>query len=334
MTTPRRSPPSTDFASAAMVRVLAQGMRELGLRPEAALAAGADQRATVPLDDKRLLVRTAVEQGGWGCLPLLGRGLHRHAQEPTHLALTGALNAADLFARWARLEQYIHSRHRVEMQALSDGEALLVHRARTGLPPPLLAESLVVLGVLAALLEAIGAHRVAAWIGPVPVYPEPDADALTALGTGSTPDTPTGRVWRMVWQSPNASRPTDPAADLAPPTLDPPQAWPAVAQRCFRALGKDLMAPPSLPELADALGEAPRSLQRHLSGAGLSYTRVLSEARCRSASAWLVRTTTPIAEVGFISGYADQPHFTRDFRHRVGLTPLRFRESFFQTPAR
>ena len=74
-----------------MVRLMAQGMRELGLDPgPTAPAPGGPPRATVPLDEKRRLVRSALAQGGFGCLPLLGRGLHRYAHEPTHGALVSA----------------------------------------------------------------------------------------------------------------------------------------------------------------------------------------------------------------------------------------------------
>jgi AraC-like DNA-binding protein len=90
----------------------------------------------------------------------------------------------------------------------------------------------------------------------------------------------------------------------------------------------DLANPLTLPALPDAQGEAPRSFQRGLGRAGLSYTQLLGEARCRSAAWWLMRTAAPAAEVGYVCGYADQPHFTRDFRHRVGMTPLRYRAEF------
>ncbi len=107
-----------------------------------------------------------------------------------------------------------------------------------------------------------------------------------------------------------------------------PSAWPAHAQRSFDTLCQDLSKPLTLPALAHAQGEAPRSLQRGLSRAGLTCTQLLGEARRRSASWWLIRTATPVAEVGYVCGYADQPHFTRDFRNRVGMTPLRYRSEF------
>jgi AraC-like DNA-binding protein len=323
MTRRTHAEPTTDFASAAMIRVLAQGMRELGLDPGRDGPPALLRGATVPLDQKRRLVGSAVAQGGVGCLALLGRGLHRLADEPTHRALASARGAQDLLLRWGRLERYIHSRHRVEVQALTDDGACLAHLPRAGSPPPLPAEDLVVLGVLAALLEAIGATDVKARVGDVAVFPKPDAEALAAavqLGRTAT--------WSIRWARLEA--PPRPAGSGAATTarVAAPATWPAHAQGSFLRLCEDLANPLTLPALAGAQGEAPRSFQRGLSRAGLSYTQLLGEARCRSAAWWLVQTAAPAAEVGYVCGYADQSHFTRDFRHRVGLTPLRYRAEF------
>lgn len=311
-----------DFASAAMVRVLVQGMRDLGLEPEPATPRWPGDAATVPLDAKRQLVSAALAQGGIGCLPLLGRGLHRLTHEPTHRALVTARDASDLFARWARLERYIHSRHRIDVLTLTDRSACLLHGPRSGQPPPLPAEDLVVLGVLVALLEAVGAAAVTAHIGDVAAYPVPDPSALAAAAQrGAT------AAWSIAW-GPVAAPSHSPVAASGSPDIVAPQAWNAHAQRSFLTLCADLMNPLTLPALAKAQGQAPRSLQRRLSQAGLSYTHLLAEARCSSAAWWLMQTATPIAEVGLVSGYADQPHFTRDFRTRVGMTPQRYRTEF------
>lgn len=323
VTPPATRPAATDFASAAMLRVLTQGMRELGLNTEPAAARPAGHAATVPLDEKRRLVGLAVAQGGHGCLALLGRGLHRHAHEPSHRALASARDPQDLFMRWTRLERYIHSRHRIQVLALTERQARVVHLARPGHPPPLPAEDLVVLGVLLALLEAMGAEQVSARLGDVPVYPVPDHPALATLAEQRhTAD------WTLEWTPlPVAPPPLHTPAPQAP-ALAAPATWPAHAQRGFAALSQNLMKPPTVGELARAQGEAPRSLQRKLQQAGLSYTQLLAQARCSAAGWWLMSTATPIAEVGFVSGYADQPHFTRDFRARVGMTPQRYRSEF------
>jgi len=315
--------PLADFASTAMLRVLAQGMRELGLNPEPAARAAAGRGATVSLEEKRRLVGMAVAQGGFGCLPLLGRGLHRYVHEPTHRALASARDPRDLFTRWMRLERYIHSSHRIEVLNLTARDAHIVHAARPGHQQPLPAEDLVVLGVLIALLESVLGRPVAASIADVPVYPKPDHAALASLAQHHR--TATWNVeWRPVAVASEARHVFCPPA----PELTAPQTWPADAQRCFALLSSELMNPPTLPALAKAQGEAPRSLQRRLGRSGLSYTEILAQARCSSASWWLMATTTPVAEVGFVSGFADQPHFTRDFRKRVGMTPQRYRSDF------
>ena len=59
-----------------------------------------------------------------------------------------------------------------------------------------------------------------------------------------------------------------------------------------------------------------------------SLTGLLAEVRYRVAGWWLLQTDVPLAEVGFLSGYADQPHLTRSFRVRSGMTPDAFRKAF------
>ena len=334
----------SDFASAAMVRVLVQGLRELGLQPppEAAQAAAQGARAaTVQLGLKRSLVASAVAQGGLACLPLLGRGLRRYRHDPTHRALASARGVDDLLARWQRLERYIHSRHRCDVVALHRGRARLRHVARAGTPPPQPAEDLVVLGLLATLLEELGLQDVQARAGGVPAYPHADAAGLArAAAAGSTAQ------WQLAWRAgpgPGAGRAAsvDGAAhredtDRTAATGWQPAAdelvafaeWPSPLADCARVLLRDLMHPPALPALAAALGWAPRSLQRALAGTGLGYAPLLAELRCRAAACWLLRSTAPIAEVGFVCGYADQPHFTREMCRRVGMTPARYREAF------
>ncbi|MBL8343850.1 MAG: helix-turn-helix transcriptional regulator [Rubrivivax sp.] len=319
----------SDFASAAMVRVLAQGMRERGLQPpdEAAqVGTEAAAMATVTLALKRRVVHSAVRQGGFECLALLGRGLHHFRNDPTHLALASARDAAELFARWARLERYVHSRHRCVLSSMELQEARLRHVAPGGGEPPRAAEDLVVLGLLAALLEAIGLHEVRAWAGGVPVLPQPDPQALVrAAGRrGGTAH------WRLAW-----SGTAQPRSGITPAALQPgldqllaPVGWPVPLHDCARVLLSELTQPPPLPALAQRLGWAPRSLQRALLRAGLGYAALLAELRCRTGAWWLLHTRAPIAELGFVCGYADQSHFTRELRRRVGMTPARYREAF------
>lgn len=320
---PRRvkSVPPGDFASAAMVRVLAQGMRDLGMVP--AVASDAEQ-AHVGLDHKRALLQGAVAQGGLACLPLLGRGIRQFSHEPVHRALASARDADDLFRRWSRLEAYIHSRHRVDLLKLESGSARLLHRSLETGAQPLPAESLVVLGLLAAVLEEIGLQTVTCEAGDTAVYPQPQSGALARVARQ-------GRMnqWHIRWQDPPVvTRAGTLWTGTELPDLIAAEPWPDIARTVFQTLVAGLPAPPDLPALARHLAISPRHLQRQLQQAGLRYAGLLAEARYRCAGWWLLQTTLPLAEVGFLSGHADQPHLTRSFKHRSGMTPEAFRQAF------
>lgn len=312
---------TTDFASAAMVRLLVQGMRDLQLDPGAQPLHPAEARVDLQL--KQDLVQSAVRQGGLACLPLLGRGLHRLAHEPTHQALASARSARDLFERWQRLERYIHSRHRCVLLACGADAAEIRHVAIGGGAAPSAAEDLVVAGVLAALLEAIGLQQVRAWAGAAPLCPAPDAETIAAAAAQVTTGT-----WRFAWDGATAARCPDPTPGPGTPELGADLAWPDATRAAYGRLVADLARPLPLRELAQTLDLPWRTLQRRLGEGGLSYTRLLAEARCRTGAWRLLHTADPIAEVGFLSGFADQSHFTRELQKRVGMPPAAYRAAF------
>jgi AraC-like DNA-binding protein len=310
----------TDFASAAMMRVLSQGMRELGLNPGDSAPDTGDAR--VQLLQKQELVRSAVAQGGLACLPLLGRGLHRLTHEPTHHALVSARSARDLFERWQRLERYIHSRHRCIVETCEEGQARIRHVSLTPGDTPSPPEDLVVAGVLAALLEAIGLQRVELRIGAASAVLAADAHGIdTAVAERAT------CLWHFEWEGVTLNeRPSSIESRVRELGADP--AWPQTVRTTYLRLLADLARPLSVPELAADLAVPARTLQRRLGHAGLSYSRLLAEARCRTGAWRLINTADPIAEIGFLSGFSDQPHFTREMQRRVGMPPAAYREAF------
>lgn len=310
----------TDFASAAMLRVLAQGMRDLGLNPGDTNTDHDDAR--IQLRQKQDLVRSAVVQGGLACLPLLGRGMHRLTHEPTHHALVSARNAQDLFERWQRLERYIHSRHRCVIETSATSSACIRHVSVLRDSAPSAAEDLVVAGVLTALLEAIGLQRVDLRLGHNGAYSVSNLqDVNSAVARGVT------AIWHFTWRGVAAPHKI-PSANTALSELGADGAWPDTVRLAYSALAADLSKPMDLPALSKALGIPSRSLQRRLREGGLSYSRLLAEARCRTAAWRLLKTTAPIAEIGFMSGFSDQAHFTREMQKRVGMPPAAYRAAF------
>lgn len=82
---------------------------------------------------------------------------------------------------------------------------------------------------------------------------------------------------------------------------------------------------PTVAEVAEMACVSVRTLQRKLSGAGLSYSDLLGAARFENAARLLRNSDAKIIEIAFSSGYADPAHFTRAFRRISGITPREYR---------
>jgi AraC-like DNA-binding protein len=314
-----------DFASAAMVRLLLRAMAAQGLAlppglPAPSVLAGSH----VPLDCKRRVVQAVLAQGGLALLLQLARQVHLLQDDPVHRALLGAADVPALLARWQRLERYLHSHHQVQVRACTAGSITLQHQGRPGTgatpQPP---ESIAVLGVLLGTCEALGVPGLAVHLGP------PGGPALPAAQALATPPQPAhASHWTLHWQAGAAPRANALHGDPKAATLCDALPWPPLAHGIARRVLHDPAGDHPVDELARALGQARRTLQRHLAAYGLSCRAIATEARARTAAQWLLESPHGIAEIGFACGFADQPHFTREFARHVGMTPARYRQAF------
>lgn len=330
-----------DFASAAMVRLLVRAMSAHGLVPPPPPPAADGLAAShVPLAYKRSVVQAVLQQGGLGTLLQLAQRVDLLAGDPVHRALLGATDVPELLARWQRLERYVHSRHQVSILTHAPGALALHHHARPGVPEePHPTESLAVLGVLLGASQALGVHGLQVEIGAPGatsqrVNLEIGTPAATPahLNAALTPLAAQGQMghWTLRWHTyANAS----PSHTI---TLQPEPAthlcdalpWPPLAHRLARHVLHDPAAQHTVDALAHHTGLARRSLQRALNEGGLSCRHIVTEARARLAAQWLLESPHGLAEIGFACGFADQPHFTREFARHVGLTPARYRQAF------
>ncbi|WP_298211557.1 helix-turn-helix transcriptional regulator [Acidovorax sp.] len=330
-----------DFASAAMVRLLVRAMRAQGLNPPPP-PPGLDglQDSHVPLAYKRSVVEAVLHQGGLGTLLQLAQRVDLLAGDPVHRALLGATSVPELMARWQRLERYVHSRHQVSIKANTPGTLALHHHARPGvLEEPHPTESLAVLGVLMGAIHAMGVRGLQVDIG-APEAPGPrvnlrgNAPAPTPaeLHAQLAPLAAQGQMghWTLRWgmHQDAGKAPIAPALEPPPTHLCDALPWPPLAHRLARHVLCDPAAQHTVDALAEHAGLARRSLQRALSEGGLSCRHIVTEARARMAAQWLLDSPHGLAEIGFACGFADQPHFTREFARHVGLTPARYRQAF------
>ena len=304
MTRPVEGP---DFASAAMMRLVAAGLSRQGI----SVLVPTSATAHVPLMAKRDVLSEVLANHGPLAIMSIADAAPSMAPEPLVQALTQAKDMPDLMDRWHRLERFSHGRHRVAVEQLGADSFHLTHQARDHGPPPTLAESLLVLGLLTVLSEMIGSTAVTL------------ADA-------------SGAVWRSrgKWHFPDvaegigsailtaAGKPNSVAATTKGWDPDP-------VTKLRKRLAADPVRRWTVADLAAETGASPRTLQRRLTERSISFSRLVTEARVEVAAMHLCRANGPgLAEIGFIAGFADQAHFARTFSRAVGTTPSGYRADF------
>lgn len=82
---------------------------------------------------------------------------------------------------------------------------------------------------------------------------------------------------------------------------------------------------PTLSGVASKLGIGSRTLQRRLSDRGISFQTVVDMARKDLARRLLRETSYSLAEIAFLTGFAEQSAFTRAFKRWAGQTPRSYR---------
>ncbi len=300
------------FASALLVGLIrselaAQGIRVDGEPP-------LPGRATTPLGPKRALLEAVAARHG--LLPLLriGKGIERLPADPVLGALLAARGPADAVARWQRLDRFLHSRHRVLTVGTAPHRLVLRHAGPPGEAPPTPGEDALVLGLLAALAQLSGATGLSAAF----VSEKRDVPVLGPGGWVEPPHLLDTGLWALAWEE---ALPAPPPVSAAPSNA-------GMAAQARALIAADLGRAWSPLDLAAALGVSPRTLQRRLTAAGTSLRDLTAAARVEAAAAMLAQTARSLGAIGFACGFADQPHLTRVFRQRTGLTPAAWRRAF------
>ncbi len=318
---------AADFASRAMLDVLLIGLRAQGVD----LGAPEAGPARVPRSDKTALLAAAVSRHGPGVLLRVDAGLAAFEGRPLFEALTGGKGPWDVLERWGRLERYVHGRHRTrrtpEAPRLPGRQACRVqhHALGDGAPNPV--ESLAVLSVLAGLLRRGGAHQLDVRMDAFDLY------AASSRQLGALIERGEPLTWVYEWEEASPRAPRSIAA------TDAFAAETAIVRTVAQLLANDLMRRWRLEDVANTLGMGQRLLQRDLTASGWRFTAVLARVRQTEAARRLREESTPLAEIGFLCGYSDQAHFSRQFERDVGLPPGQYRAAFrqaagSQSPAR
>ncbi|ULN65905.1 helix-turn-helix transcriptional regulator [Vibrio gigantis] len=80
-----------------------------------------------------------------------------------------------------------------------------------------------------------------------------------------------------------------------------------------------------ISKVANILEMSPRTIQRRLYDAGVTYREVLEDILLNEAQLRLERSTDSITSIATRIGYGESANFTRFFKRKTGLTPSQFR---------
>ncbi len=84
---------------------------------------------------------------------------------------------------------------------------------------------------------------------------------------------------------------------------------------------------PRMSDIARGLGLSARSFHRRLSEHGLSFQTLTEETRRDLAEGLLRDERHSLAEIAFLTGFAEQSSFTRAFKRWAGVTPASYRRA-------
>ena len=88
---------------------------------------------------------------------------------------------------------------------------------------------------------------------------------------------------------------------------------------------------PRLESIARRLAMSPRSLQRRLRGAGVTFNDLLDSLRFQAAKTYLSQRDVAGTEVAYLLGFTEQSSFNRAFRRWSGQTPSHYRRQAVST---
>lgn len=300
-----------DFASALVMAMVRRSLSRQSIEVSTPTSTGG---RTVGIAEKQALLDTVLRSHGPEAILRVADVVPEFADHPVAGVLAGCRTPLDVVDSWLAIERYFHSRHRTRVvDGAADWIAMEHFDTRGSAISP--GESLAVAGLVLGILRWRGAH------GAVLSFAEPAPAGMPG------PAAETDR-WTIAWQGFEArALPPSTSDDGAVPGIDftgRSISDPYVARLFAEQLGVP-HARRSAAATARAAGLSLRTLQRRLAESGWSLGDIVASARVQIATRMLASTDTPLALVGLLAGYSDQPHFQRAFKAAVGPTPAEYR---------
>ncbi len=313
------------WTSSGLTALVIRGLeaRRPDLLPPSLVMPECTHTARAPAGFKRDMLAKAYEAGGAALILDLREDLKRVGFDPILHVLRRSRTPGVLAEKWQRFERYTHSTNRLDLTP--DGPnafETLRYKNTGGVTHP--AEDLLMLGVVATILEQIGAVGVS-----VKLTPETD-DPLTLIKAGrieigdeALPVS--SAMGRIEWLDFVPVAPTNSDTErliVYGGNEDQP-----VTGAITRLISTDVARVWAWPVISRELGQPVRSLQRSLSNEETSLSELVRAVRVREACNLLETGELSLTQIGFWCGFSDSAHFSRDFKKSLGMPPSVYRAS-------
>jgi AraC-like DNA-binding protein len=108
----------------------------------------------------------------------------------------------------------------------------------------------------------------------------------------------------------------------------PSEEWRGALRQVLRAMVH--LGHPRIETIAEIAGVQVRTLQRRLRAEGLSFKKLIDQARFLETMELVGDEDVTFTEIAHQLGYTDQAHFTRAFRRWAGVTPSWYRSELLR----
>eukprot|EP00435_Cladocopium_sp_Y103_P076650 s1_g389.t1 len=313
------------WTSSGLTALVIRGLqtRRPDLLPSNANLPETTHTARAPAGYKRNLLLKAYEGGGAALILDLGQDLKHVGFDPIVHVLLNSRTPLIMAEKWERFERYTHSTNRLDL-TLEGSSSFLTRRHKVTGEATHPAEDLLMLGVMACLLEMIGAERVSVLLTPDKGQPRALLDDGQIM-VGAEELSVSTALGRIEWQSfaPQASYAAEPDRLVVyGGNEDEP-----VTGAITRLIGSDVARGWTWPLIAQELGQPVRSLQRSLANEETSLSELVRAIRVREACRLLEAGELSLTQIGFWCGFSDSAHFSRDFKKSLGMPPSVYRTS-------